>query len=178
VYSALVFWKKSSFSVKILRILILYFPAFTVKIRMLEVNMKKLVITAVFLAAIIIGSPLSAQQIPPEQSSDFYYVNVTLEKVYPTRLGYILVYRKGVNEVGRVGIPNEWFTFAGAKAELITLPRGKNWPSLTVYYKDGEFSHVRLYVHRERSHDTWGNVPLGANIAPYFQNKDTIELEL
>ena len=139
--------------------------------------MKKLVFAAVFIAAVIIGSPLNAQEIPPEQSSDYYYVNVNVEKVYPTNMGYILVYRKGINSFSRVSIPNDWFTFAGAKAELITLPRGKNWPSLTIFYKDGEFSHVRLYVHRERSHLSWGNLPFATDVSRYFEDTDTINIE-
>ena len=140
--------------------------------------MKKLVIAAVFLAAVIIGSPLYAQTVPPEQSSEYYYVNVRLEKVFPTSLGYILIYnRKSVGDIGRIGIPNEWFTFTGAKAELINLPRGISWPSLSIFYKDGEFSHVRLYVHRERSHETWGNLPLGTDISRYFQDTDTLVMK-
>ena len=155
----------------------MYFPAFPVIIIMLEVEMKKLIIALIFLAVTAIGSPLFAQPIAPEHSSDFYYVNVSLEKVYPTRFGYILVYRKGVNDLGRVAIPNEWFTHAGAKSELITLPKGKNWPTLTVFYRNGEFSHLRLYVHPSKAHETWGNVPLGADIAGLFENLDTIKID-
>lgn len=139
--------------------------------------MKKLIITLLFLTVIGAGQSLFAQTIPPEQSSEFYYVNVHLEKVYPTRLGYILLYRKGVNEMGRVAVPNEWFTRAGSQSELITLPKGKNWPSLSIFYKDGEFSHLRLYVHPFRGHETWGNVPLSADISGFFENVDTIKIE-
>ncbi|MDR2478828.1 MAG: hypothetical protein LBD48_05885, partial [Treponema sp.] len=129
--------------------------------------MRKLIMAAGFWAVCAIGSPLFAQQISPEKSSEYFYENITLEKVYPSRLGYILQYRKGLNGIGRVYVPNEWFTAAASKAELITLPPGKNWPSMTVFYKEGEFSHLRLYVHRWKGHNTWGNVPLAAPIDQY-----------
>jgi hypothetical protein len=139
--------------------------------------MKKLIMAAVFVAVFALGSPLFAQKISPEKSSEYFYENVTLEKIYPSRLGYILQYRKGVNGIGRVYIPNEWFTDAASKAELISLPRGKNWPSMTVFYKEGEFSHLRLYVHRWKGHQTWGNVPLNVDLEPYFKDVTTVKLE-
>jgi hypothetical protein len=139
--------------------------------------MKKLIMAAVFLAVFVLGSPLFAQKISPEKSSEYFYENITLEKIYPSRAGYILQYRKGVNGIGRVYIPNEWFTDAASKAELITLPRGKNWPSMTVFYKEGEFTHLRLYVHRWKGHQTWGNVPLNVDVDPYFKDVSTVKLE-
>ena len=137
--------------------------------------MKKIIIVLSFLA--IVGMPLFSQDISLENYSDYYYVNVRLEKVYPTRFGYILQYRKGVNNIGSVGVPNEWFTFSGAKAELVILNRGKDWPSMTVFYKDGEFSHLRLYVHPHKTHQTWGNVPLSADVSGFFDDSQTFKLE-
>ena len=93
--------------------------------------MKKLFFAALLLAVLAAGAPLFAQTISAKNSSEYYYVNVPLEKIYPSKLGYIIQYRKGVNELGRIAIPNEWFTFAGGKAELIKLPHGKNWPTLS-----------------------------------------------
>lgn len=139
--------------------------------------MKRLICTAVLLAALAVSAPLFAQTISAKNSSEYYYVNVPLEKIYPSRYGYIIQYRKGVNELGRVAIPNEWFTFAGGKAELIKLPAGKNWPTLTVFYKEGEFSHCRLYIHWSKAHSTWGNVPLNVDVSGYFQDTDNLNIE-
>jgi hypothetical protein len=139
--------------------------------------MKHISITVIFLAVFALGSPLFAQQLSPEKSSEYFYENITLEKIYPSRMGYILQYRKGVNGLARLYVPNEWFTDAASRAELITLPKGKNWPSVSVYYKNGEFSHLRLYIHRWKGHQTWGNVPLNVPIEEYFENVETIKLE-
>jgi len=123
---------------------------------------------------LIVGSVVSslfAQTFSEEHTSRIFYQNVSVEKVYPTRRGYIIqYYRGGINDFGIISIPNEWFTDAASKAELVTLPPGKNWPTMTIFYKDGEFSHVRLYVHKNKRHQTWGNVPLPADVSKYFEN--------
>jgi hypothetical protein len=139
--------------------------------------MKKILFAALVLTAIASIQPLFAQKISEKNQSDMYYVNVPLEKIYQYRLGYILTYRKGVNQLAQVYVPNEWFTDAAGQAELIKLPPGKNWPSLSLYYKSGEFSHLKLYIHRSRAHDTWGAVPLNVNIDDRFENLGEIKIE-
>ena len=139
--------------------------------------MKKLITAVVFAALIATGSPIFAEKIPKGKESEFYPVNVSLEKIWPYRRGYIVQYRKGLYQYGRAYLPSEWFTSTASKGEIITLPPGNAWPSMTVYYKNGEFSHVRLYVHRWYSHQTWGNVPQNINIDENFDNIETIRLE-
>ncbi|QQO11122.1 hypothetical protein [Breznakiella homolactica] len=124
-------------------------------------------------------APLFAQttEISPENESEYFYVSVPVEKVYPYRKGYIVLYRKGVNDMARAYLPIEWFEGTAGKADLIRLGPGKSWPYLTVYYKDGEFSHLRLYVRREMNHETWGNVPLQVNLDDRFEGIDDLRLE-
>jgi hypothetical protein len=139
--------------------------------------MKKIVFVSVLFISFAAVSPLFAQKISKEHESEYYVNTVFLEKVYPYQVGYVLQYRKGINQMARLYIPYEWFTEAAGRAELVTLPPGANWPYLTVFYKDGEFSHIRLYLHRSKAHETWGNVPLGVNINDRFEGVDSIKLE-
>jgi len=140
--------------------------------------MKKIVFAVVFAAILTGGSTLFAQQNSREgHESEYYYINVTLEKIYPHPKGYIVQYRKGINRVGTVYIPSEWFTYAAAKGEIIKLPRGRDWPYMSVYYKNGEFSHVRLLVHHQHTHQTWGSVPQNVNIDERFENIESIQLD-
>ena len=158
--------------------------------------MKKLIIVLIFLAVI---SPLFAQN-NREELPDLYYINVPVEKIYPSGKGYIIQYLKNTGKVATVGIPNEWFVYsqsvngepdagtaaasrqyiAAGKAEIVVLPPGRNWPTLTIFYKNGEFSHVRLYVHKDKGHSTWGNIPQGADVtrySKYFEDTETIKIE-
>jgi hypothetical protein len=143
----------------------------------MEVNMKKLVFAAIFIVSLAVVLPVFAQSQKDERDSEFYYVNVTLEKVFPYRKGYVVQYRKGLAQFGRVYLPAEWFTDVNSKGEIITLPAGTVWPSLSVYYKNGEFSHVRLYIHRLPSHESWGFIPQSVDIEKEFDAIETIMIE-
>jgi hypothetical protein len=143
----------------------------------MEATMKKIIFAVVIIAAFAAIQPLYSQTISKASESEHYYVNVPLEKVYIGREGYVVMYRKGVNNLAKAYIPYEWFNAAAGKGELVTLPRGTNWPSLTIFYKSGEFSHIRLYIHRERGHTSWGIVPANANLSEHFKDVESIELE-
>jgi hypothetical protein len=139
--------------------------------------MKKFSLLVLLVLVFSLGFPLFAQQKRQFKESDYYYVSVPIEKIYSYRNGYIVVYRKGVNQMARTYLPLEWFADAAGKAEQIVLGSGRAWPYLTIYYKAGEFSHIRVYVRRERSHETWGVVPMNLNIDDYFEGVEEIKLE-
>jgi len=140
--------------------------------------MKKLVFAAIFIVFLFVGLPVFAQnQKNDRKDSEYYYVNMTLEKVYPYRRGYVVMYRKGLFQFNKAFLPAEWFTDADSKGEIIVLPPGKVWPSLTVYYKNGKFSHVRLYVHRWANHPSWGNIPQNIQLDDQFDNVESVTLE-
>ncbi|MDR1175678.1 MAG: hypothetical protein LBK83_09460 [Treponema sp.] len=124
-----------------------------------------LIAVAVFQAA-----PLFAQNIPEDRQSEYFYYNIPIERIYPYRKGYVIRYRKGTREMGTAYLPREWFNTAGGKGEIINLGPGPSWPYLTVYYHSGEFSHVRLYVRSNRSHESWGNIPSGVNLDEHFDD--------
>ncbi|GHU09101.1 hypothetical protein FACS1894151_06220 [Spirochaetia bacterium] len=129
--------------------------------------------------ALIMALPLTAQEgngsASPE--SAYYYQSVPIEKVYTYRKGYVVQYRKGAFGTARAYLPIEWFSGAGAKGEVIQLKSGSSWPYLTVFYKDGEFDHVRLYVRTERGHESWGYIGLGVNIDDRFEGVEDLRLQ-
>ena len=87
-----------------------------------------------------------AVDIKPENSSAYYYVNVPIEKVYPHRLGYFILYRKSGTEMGQAYLPIKWFEKSAGKGELIRLAGGTQWPYLSIFYKEGKVDHVRLFI--------------------------------
>ncbi|GHU23316.1 hypothetical protein FACS1894172_00660 [Spirochaetia bacterium] len=116
--------------------------------------MKKFAFAVVLCAAMVAALPVMAQD--RGTASEFYYVKVPVEKIYPTGFGYVVTYRAQDYHVEYAVLPFDWFT-VGGKAELVTTA-GSTWPYLTVFYQNGEFSHVRLYARSDRGHKTWGNV--------------------
>jgi hypothetical protein len=133
-------------------------------------------ITLLLIAASL--APLVAQQ--NTSSSDVegsYAITVSLERVYPYRKGYVVKYNRGLGATSDAYLPIEWFQGTGKKGELILMGSGTDWPHMTVFYKDGKFSHVRLYVRKERSHESWGNVPLNVNIDDRFEGVEEVTLQ-
>jgi len=133
-----------------------------------------------FLALAIIGQGdfLFAQDSSERTGSEYYYYNFTIEKIYSHRLGYIVLYRRASNKLERTYIPLDWFNTIGGKGEIVYLGSGPEWPSMIVYYKNGEFSHVRLRIRRERTHESWGIVPFNVNADYLFQDIEELKLEL
>lgn len=141
--------------------------------------MKKLRVFIIAFVFCMLAMPLLAQQISPGNESDLICVSVSVEKIYPYKLGYVVEYRKGVKDRVMAYLPLEWFVGASNKAELVGLGPGPVWPSLVVYYKGGgkEFSHLRLYVRKEVNHESWGNIPQSVDIDDRFANITDLKLE-
>ncbi|MCL2197136.1 MAG: hypothetical protein FWB77_05925 [Treponema sp.] len=135
--------------------------------------MKKLVIVLLF---IILVAPVFSQVIN-NNDEKFYCINVSVEKIYPSHDGYIVQYRAGSAHTVTIGIPNQWFTDAASSAELVKLPLASDWPTMSVFYKEGEFSHLRIYVHPAKSHWTWGSIPMGTDVSRFFIDKESFKLK-
>jgi len=136
--------------------------------------MKRLIIVLIFLAVI---SPVFAQNQTIQRSDNFYYINVSIERIYPSGQGYVVQYTSTSNTLALIGIPSRWFSNAAGKAEMVNLAVASDWPTMTVFYEDGKFSHVRLYVHPAKSHLTWGNIPQGIDVSRYFADEESFKLE-
>jgi hypothetical protein len=140
--------------------------------------MKKLpIITLVGLTALC-ALPIAAQQkIAPQNESELYYTNIPIEKVYPYKKGYVVLYRSGANNTGTAYIPLEWFRNDVSKAELVRIGHGKTWPCMSIFYKDGAFHSVRLYVSRYDSHQSWGSIPSSVNLDDRFEGVEELTIK-
>ncbi|MDR0400771.1 MAG: hypothetical protein LBH51_07480 [Treponema sp.] len=131
--------------------------------------MKKIFFVLIVLAVVQIA-PLTAQEDPPA-GQGYYYFNAPIDRVYPYRKGYVVKYRKTASQdVGTLYLPREWFVTAAGRGELIFLAPGPKWPYVSVFYNEGKFSHIRLYLRQDRGHETWGNIPQNVNLDEFFDN--------
>ena len=112
-----------------------------------------------------------------ENESEYYPVFVQVEKIYNYSKGYIVRYRKGPFQMAHTYLPIEWFRGTSAKGQVVRQGSANTWPRLVVYYKDGEFSHLRLYVHRDRNHETWGVARASDELDSKFENVEDVKLE-
>ena len=111
--------------------------------------MKRATIVLVLIAFVALG--LAAAD------SAFYPVRVDVVKVFSHRDGFMVLYRKGTADVGTAYLPVRWFV-PGGKAELVRA-NDPSFPYMTLFYKDGKFDHLRLYVLSDQRDLTWGVLP-------------------
>ncbi len=109
-----------------------------------------LLVALLFLLAGI--ASVSAQ----EQDPTIYVKTVPIMQILNHSLGYKILYLKGSMDVGEFYVPHSWFK-AGGKAELI-LGTDRSYPYFSVFYTDGEFSHIKVYAQESISHLSWGKL--------------------
>ncbi|MFO7850673.1 MAG: hypothetical protein R6V67_12025 [Spirochaetia bacterium] len=96
------------------------------------------------------------------ETSEFFVKTVPVNKVYQHRLGYRVAYPKSDHTMGILYIPHKWFnreadTEEVAKAELAT-GSGPAYPYLSIFWKNGEFHHIRLYVKQNLQDVSYGQL--------------------
>jgi len=90
-------------------------------------------------------------------------------------LGYRIVYQKSDLNFGVFYVPEQWFDMPenreqDPKAELI-MARNEAYPYFSIFWEAGEFSHIRLYLHKNLNHLSYGNLETPEN----FDNQFDIE---
>lgn len=107
--------------------------------------------------------------------SEYFVKTVLIEKVYPHSKGYRVLYVKSNLQLGEIYLPHSWFYQAGGKGELV-YGDDPSYPFFSVFYKDGEFSHIRLYLKRDYNDPSWGVLRNPDQYDDKF-NVDTLEIE-
>ncbi len=123
--------------------------------------MKKLVL-ATFVVLLVLSASAFAQETPRPFVRTFY-----LDAVYEHREGWMVTYRTSDLRLAETYLPAEWFMTAGGRGEMI-YTHSTNAPYMDVYWLDGQFSHIRLFVPVNRNHPTWRVLPSASGVADRF----------
>jgi hypothetical protein len=132
----------------------------------------------VTLAGLLFAGPVFAQNVVG--NSEYYVINVYIEKIYSHQLGYIVEYRKNLMGTERIYLPLEWFTKVvdaetSRKGRVVKIRQPSLPPYVAVYYKDGRTDHVKLFV-RDFNHSSWGDLANGIVLDDSFSNVDEIRI--
>ncbi|MDR2097753.1 MAG: hypothetical protein LBP37_04455 [Spirochaetaceae bacterium] len=135
------------------------------------------------LAGLLFTAPVFAQDAPNAGvvgNSEFYVLNVPLEKIYAHQRGYVTEYRKNLFGTERLYLPLEWFTRTAKtegplKGYIVKIRQGTLPPYLSIYYKNGKTDHVKLYV-RDLNHPSWGTIANGVNLDENFNGIEDIKI--
>jgi hypothetical protein len=114
-------------------------------------------IAFVLVLSMLVGAGLAAD------TSAYYPVRLDVQKVYTHADGFRVLFRSGYSGVNDVYLPIKWFKtttdssgkLVSAKAEIV---RGNDpsFPYMVLFYKDGKFDHLRLYVQDNVRDPMWG----------------------
>ncbi len=96
------------------------------------------------------------------EESEFYVKTVNIYKIYHHNKGFRIVYEKQDMQLTDVFIPYSWFRVPDKpaeewKAEVIygDMPE---YPYMNIYWKGGQFSHIRLFLKAKKTHPSWGTL--------------------
>ncbi len=112
-----------------------------------------IVLAAGLLLAVTLPSFAQEKKTYPQ---DAYYKSVGIEKIWRHPLGYIVQYWTSRSEMATAYVPFTWFNQGiTSKADLV-YGAGPGYPYMVVYWVNGKFDHLRLYVSDNPNDLTWG----------------------
>ena len=129
---------------------------------------------ALGLCMVILVASIAAAQ--TDNESDLFVKTIYLERVYPHQLGYMVTYLGQNLRLQRLYIPMDWFGIAAGRARLI-YGTDRAYPYMDVFWENGEFSHLRLYVVRDLRDMSWGAIDQTEDLSEEFA-VESLELRL
>ena len=121
------------------------------------------------------GVAFAQQETADEEDPVIFPVTVYLNTVYQHSLGYVVDYNDSELYFQRTYLPGRWFTSAAGRGEIL-YSMDKSVPYMVVYYVNGEFDHLRLFVHENPYHSSWDQLPAGVELEDEFSS-DTLRIE-
>ena len=89
-------------------------------------------------------------------TSTLYPIRLDVVRVFSHTDGYKVVYRKGALDTADLYVPMTWFV-PGGKAEIIK-GNDTSYPYMIVYFRDGKFDHLKMYVLSNYKDPMWGQL--------------------
>lgn len=108
-----------------------------------------------------------------EDGSQYYVKSLVITQVALGSNGYKVTYLNGRGRLHNVYLPLEWFGGSAGKGERIDT-WASSAPFMQVYYLDGSFSHVRLFLIPSFDHVTWTAMDSEDDTESNFSSEDIV----
>ncbi len=108
------------------------------------------------------------------QEQGLFVKTVPIIKIYSHIEGYKIIYRKSNLRLEEFYVPLSWIV-AGGKGEIV-YGSSPSYPYFSIFWRDGKFSFIRLYVHESISSLTWGILKATEGVKQKFEI-DELDLE-
>jgi hypothetical protein len=122
--------------------------------------------TAVVAVLVLLACAVAFAQEKADQN--VYVKSVRIAKVYPHALGYRILYFKSTLEYAEMYVPIQWFSFSGTSKANVIWGETAEFPYFSIYYKDGKFDRILLYLHSDMHDVTWGALAPGIDLTRQF----------
>ncbi|MCX7029482.1 MAG: hypothetical protein NTU62_05100 [Spirochaetes bacterium] len=99
---------------------------------------------------------------------DVYVKTVPIARVYPHMLGYRILYFTSTLEYAEMYVPGSWFSFSGTSKANVIWGETSEFPYFSIYWADGKFDRILLYLHSNMHHISWGSLPPGIDLTSQF----------
>ena len=126
----------------------------------------------VFLALVI---SIVASAVASAEDSRMFVKTMPITKIYSHRMGFKVVYYKSDLTFGDFYVPLKWFDESGGKG-VIVQGTDNAFPFFSIFWFDGEFHSIKLYVKSKLTDVTWGDIPASSNLDSQF-DIDTLEVQ-
>ncbi|MFQ3620655.1 MAG: hypothetical protein SNJ78_06895 [Spirochaetales bacterium] len=111
--------------------------------------------------------------------SEYYAKTVLIEKVYPHNLGYKILYTTSKLDIAETYLPHAWFAHSSSRDGK--LVKGEiqwgddpTYPYMIIYWKNGKFSHVRLFLKKNMNDLSWGSLNPTEDLSAKFNVEELI----
>jgi hypothetical protein len=114
------------------------------------------------------------------EESQFYVRSFLIEKIYPHALGWKVMYITSRMSYATTYLPHAWFSQSSskggvqAKGEIIW---GNNpaYPYMLIFWKDGKFSHARLFLKKDMRDVSYGVISPNQDPASFNVEEPSLE---
>jgi hypothetical protein len=90
-----------------------------------------------------------------QEPSKVYVKSVPIVKIFSHPEGYKILYLRSDMKVDELYIPHRWLSKSGGRGEIV-FGKDPSYPYFSVFYRDGKFDFIRLYVVEDIRDLTWG----------------------
>ena len=112
--------------------------------------------------------------------SKFYARSFNIEKVYFHSKGYKVTYVTAKLKYVSTYLPHAWFSQSSTKNGVqakgeIAYGNDPSYPYMTVFWKEGKFSHVRLFLKRNLKDVSYGLISSSQDPAAFDVEEPALE---
>ncbi len=135
--------------------------------------MKKALIAAAAGLFLLAGLPVFAQtQTTQTYAKDAYYKSIPLRKIWMHPLGYVIQFFNSKSQISDIYVPLTWFNKGiESKADII-YGADRSYPYAVIFWVDGKFDHIKLYVLDNYESLTWGVLESVTDLTSRFNVDD------